>query len=92
LIEQLVDKGATTAEEIHRSVAETPVSVLEEVGLLGKETSAEVKRLQDTSMGALYDLIRDVNHKVSKLATELLEQRVLDRRDDEGAEDVSDDS
>ena len=31
LVEEAVDKGATTAEEIHRSIAELPIKVLEEI-------------------------------------------------------------
>jgi hypothetical protein len=74
LIEETVDKGATTVEEIHRAIAELPVTILERAGFL-ETTTGEVRRLQDASLGAIYDLIRDVNHKVAKLAEELLEQR-----------------
>jgi hypothetical protein len=31
--------------------------------------------VQDSSIGAIYDLIRDVNHKVAQLSGELLEKR-----------------
>ena len=74
LIEEAVDKGATTAEEIHRAVAELPVSVLEKLEFLDAARS-EVKRIQDTSIGALYELIRDINHKIAKLAVDVLEER-----------------
>ena len=80
LIEGVVDKGATTAEEIHRAVAELPVSVLEKLELFG-DARDEVKRIQDTSIGAIYDLIRDVNHKVASLADEMLELRPGERAD-----------
>jgi len=74
LIEEVVDKGATTAEEVHRAVAELPVSVLEKLELFGQARD-EVKRIQDTSIGAIYDLIRNVNHTVANLAEEILELR-----------------
>ena len=76
LIEEAVDKGATTVEEIHRSIAELPVTILERAELF-QTTAGEVKRLQDVSIGAIYDLIRDVNHKVAQLAVELLDQRAV---------------
>lgn len=74
LIEEVVDQGATTVEEIHRAIADMPLGVLERLGLLERTTS-EVRHIQDVSLGAIYGLIRDVNHKVATLAGDLLEQR-----------------
>ncbi len=73
VVKDLVDKGATTAEEIHRGVADLPIKVLEEMGLFEK-TTQDVKKIQETSIGALYDFIRDVNHKVTGLAADVLEE------------------
>ena len=73
LVEGLIDKGANTAEEIHRAVSDLPVSVLESLGM--EETAEDVKKIQDSSIGAIYELIHDVNHKVADLAADLLKQR-----------------
>jgi hypothetical protein len=80
-IEVMVDKGATTAEEIHRAIAELPLNVLERLDLFEQATS-EVRKVQDTSIGAIYDLIRNVNHKVAQLSGELLERRQERAEDD----------
>jgi hypothetical protein len=74
LVEEAVEKGATTVEEIHRQIADLPITVLERLGLF-EATVSEVRRIQDTSIGAIYDVIRSVNHEVGKLATELLASR-----------------
>lgn len=74
LIEEVVDEGATTVEEIHRAIADMPLSVLEKLGLM-ERTATEVREIQDVTLGAIYDLIRDVNHKVADLARDLLEER-----------------
>ncbi len=74
LVEEVVDKGATTAEDIHRAVADLPIKVLEELGLF-EQTTQDVKKIQETSIGALYDFIREVNHKVTGLAADVLEER-----------------
>jgi phosphopentomutase len=73
LIEEFIDKGADTAEEINRAVLDLPVTVLDSLGL--EDTANEVKKVQDSSIGAVYNLIHEINHKVADLATDLPEQR-----------------
>jgi hypothetical protein len=74
LIEDAVDKGATTVEQIHREIADLPLEVLERLGLF-ERTRKDVRSIQEASIGAVYDVIRDVNHQVTRLAGELLEGR-----------------
>lgn len=71
LVQEAVDKGASTAEEIHRSIADLPITVLENMGVAG-ETTQNVKKLQDTTIGAIYELVREINHQVTDLADELI--------------------
>ena len=71
LIENAVNKGATTVEEIHREIADLPLTVLERIGLF-ERTAKDVRSIQEASIGAVYDVIRDVNHQVTKLAGDLL--------------------
>ena len=71
LIQEAVDKGATTVEEVHKAIADLPLKILEEVEFL-KKPAKEVRRVQDRSIGAVYDLIRGINDQVGKLASELL--------------------
>jgi hypothetical protein len=77
LIEEAVDKGATTAEEIHKSVAEFPLKLMEESELL-REQAKGVRRLQEQAIGAFYDLVRDTNRRVARLTSDLL--RAADKR------------
>jgi hypothetical protein len=74
LIEDAVNEGATSVEEIHKRIAEMPLTVLERLGLF-ERTASDVREIQDTSIGAIYQLIRDVNHEVGKLARDLLEKQ-----------------
>jgi hypothetical protein len=71
VIEEAVDKGATTVEQIHKSIADLPLKLLEESERLGKPAK-EVRRLQDRAIGALYDLVRDINRRVARLLSDLL--------------------
>lgn len=73
LIEEAVDQGATTVEEIHRAIADMPLGVLERLGIF-ERTARDVRRIQDVSLGAVYDLVREINHEVSGLADEVLQR------------------
>jgi hypothetical protein len=68
-----VDDGARTAEDIHKAIADLPLDVLQRLDLFEK-TAKDVKKIQDTSIGAVYDLIRRVNQEVGKLADDLIER------------------
>jgi hypothetical protein len=76
-IRDTVDRGATSVEEIHKSIANLPLDVLERNGLF-EQTAAEVRKIQDQTLGAVYDLIRDVNERVSELTSDLLPGRPSD--------------
>jgi len=62
------DKTATTVEEIHQSIAELPFTALERIGVM-EDAAAEGKRMTSEAIGSVYDLIRDVNGKVSDYAS-----------------------
>jgi hypothetical protein len=47
---------------------------MESLGLF-ERTARDVKRIQDESIGAVYDGIRQVNREVGRLAADLLESR-----------------
>jgi len=72
LMEDAVDRGATTAEEIHQEIARLPVTLLEGLGLTG-DTTKEIRRIQTDSISAVYDLVRSVNHKVAGFAHDVFE-------------------
>jgi len=72
LIQEAVDKGATSVEQIHRTIASLPLSALESRGLLGEE-GASARKLVDSSIGAVYDTIRAVNREVGELASGIFE-------------------
>ena len=71
LIEEAIAKGATTAEEIHRAIADLPLKMLVKIDVLAGPAK-KIKRVQDESIGAVYDLIREINEQVAKYATEML--------------------
>jgi hypothetical protein len=74
LIEEAVDKGTTTVEEIHKSIAALPLKLMEESELLRKPAH-EVRRLQDRAIGAIYEVVRDANRRIAKLVSDLLDRQ-----------------
>jgi hypothetical protein len=73
LVEEMIDNGANTAEDIHREVMDLPLKVLENLGL--ESAANKVRKVQDSSIGALYELIHEINRQVAGLARDLLKQR-----------------
>jgi hypothetical protein len=72
-IQDAVDKGATTVEEIHKSIADLPLKILEDSELL-RGPAKEAQRVQDHTIGAIYDVIRGINQQVGTLASKLLKE------------------
>ncbi|MBP7631987.1 MAG: hypothetical protein KA758_16160 [Acidimicrobiales bacterium] len=71
LVEDAVDNGATTVEEIHRAVAAAPLEVLGQVEPLA-DVATSAQDLTSRSIGAIYDTIRRVNEQVGVLAEQVL--------------------
>ncbi len=66
-LRRTVDRGADAAESVHKRVARLPLAAFE--GVEGLEGALnDVRRIQDRSIGAVYDLVRDVNQELSRLA------------------------
>ena len=70
-VQESIDKGATTVEEIHKSIVDLPLKILEGSELL-REPAKEARHVQDHTISAIYDVIRKVNEEVGTLASELL--------------------
>jgi hypothetical protein len=78
LIQDAIDRGSTTVEDIHKSIADLPLKILEESDLL-RSPAKEAKRVQDHTVGAIYDVIREVNEEVGTFASELLAEAAARR-------------
>jgi hypothetical protein len=72
LIQDAVDKGATSVEQIHKTIAELPLAALERRGLLG-DGGATARGILDASIGSVYDAIRSVNREIGELASGIFE-------------------
>ena len=74
VVRREVEAGATSVEEVHKAIAGMPLDVLAKLDVFEK-TAKDVRKIQETSIGAIYDLIRKVNDEVAKLAKKMLDGR-----------------
>ncbi|HEX5362118.1 MAG TPA: hypothetical protein VFW49_13705 [Fluviicoccus sp.] len=72
LVQDAIDKGATTVEQIHKSIVDLPLSVLEKNGLLDVD-SEKRDEMWNKSIGHVYEAIRRVNQEIGDLASQAFE-------------------
>lgn len=72
LIQEAVNKGASTVEQIHQTIAAMPLDALEKRGLLD-DKAASLRETHAATIGAVYDAIRRINQEVGDLASGLIE-------------------
>ena len=70
VVANAVEQGVNAAEEIHRSIANFPLDMIERADVIG-DVVCEVRRIQNKGIGAVYDLVRGINKEVNKLTHEL---------------------
>lgn len=90
VIQEAVDRGATSVEQIHQTIADLPFEALERMGVLDPEDS-ELRETKTRTIGLVYDAIRRVNKEVGELLSDQFENleesgrvaRVLEEKDAE---------
>ena len=66
-IQNAVERGASNVEEIHKTIADLPLEVLERNGIF-EDTAARARKFQDRSIGAVYDAVRQVNVRLTGMS------------------------
>jgi len=72
LIQEAVDRGATSVEQIHQYIADLPFEGMDRMGLLDPDGS-ELRESKTRSIGLVYDAIRRVNKEVGELLSDQFE-------------------
>src|ERR1700741_39339 len=82
LVQQAVDRGATSVEQIHQYIADLPFEALERTGLLD-EDKLQLREKKTPTIGMVYDAIRRINQQVGALISDQFENledgRYVDR-------------
>ncbi len=71
IIQETIDKGATSVEQIHKAIAAMPLEALEKIEPL-EATVQTTRKIQEDTIGNVYEIIRTVNREVGTLAKDLL--------------------
>jgi polyhydroxyalkanoate synthesis regulator phasin len=72
LIQEAVDKGATSVEQVHQYIADLPFEALEKAGLL-RDDRLGLRARQRRSIGMVYDAIRRINREIGQLLSDQFE-------------------
>ncbi|MGK5091566.1 hypothetical protein WDW89_06050 [Deltaproteobacteria bacterium TL4] len=71
LVQEAIDKGATTVEEVHKKIAGMPFDMLAKIGPIQTQVG-QAREIHDQTIGTIYETIRAINQKAGELAEEIL--------------------
>lgn len=70
MIQNAIDRGATTVEDVHKSIASIPFDIAQKNGLF-QEDAEKAREVTMESIGYVYDKIREINQLVGELANDM---------------------
>jgi hypothetical protein len=70
LVQETVDRGVTSVESIHQTIAAVPFDVLAAIGV---PDPLALRDRQQRALGSIYGVIRDVNRYVGELLSDQFE-------------------
>lgn len=70
-VQQAIDDGASTVEQVHKQIAAMPFDQLEKIAAV-EGIVKKVRGVHDQTVGSLYDTLREVNARVGQLADKAL--------------------
>lgn len=71
-IQEAVDRGASSVEQIHQYIADLPFEALEKSGLM-EEDRLKLREKKRRSIGMVYDAIRRINREIGQLISDQFE-------------------
>jgi hypothetical protein len=72
MIQEAIDRGATSVEQVHQYIAGLPFDALEKAGLLDDERY-QLRSKQRHTIGMVYDAIRSINKQIGDLISDQFE-------------------
>lgn len=72
-VQEAVDNGATSVEQVHQYIAALPFETLEKLGFF-EEHASNLKGKQADTIGIAYDAVRAINKQVGQIFTDIFGQ------------------
>ena len=72
-VQEAIDNGATSVEQVHQYIAALPLETLEKLGFF-EEKVGKVKDKQAETIGIAYDAVRTINRQVGQIFTDIFGQ------------------
>ena len=72
MIQEAVDRGARSVEQVHQYIADLPFEALQKSGLL-TDDRLKLREKQQQTIGTVYDAIRRINQQIGDLISDQLE-------------------
>ena len=73
LVQEAIENGATSVEEVHRTIANKPLEALKNIEPIAGPLDS-FQQIQDQTIGNIYETIRMVNAQVGDIARDLLDK------------------
>lgn len=70
-VQDAIDKGATSVEQVHKQIANMPLDFLARIEQLEGPVN-QAREFQDKTIGSIYETIHNINNKAGEIAKELL--------------------
>ncbi|MCB1192438.1 MAG: hypothetical protein H7A23_10330 [Leptospiraceae bacterium] len=71
VVQDAIEKGAKTVEQVHRQIANMPLDVLARFEQLEAPLN-QARDFNDRTIGSIYEAIHNLNQKAGEIAKELL--------------------
>ena len=72
-VQQAIDNGATSVEQVHQYIAALPFETLEKLGFF-EEQVGNLKGKQADTIGIAYDAVRTINKQVGQIFSDIFGQ------------------
>ncbi len=72
-VQQAIDNGATSVEQVHQYIAALPLETLEKLGFFEDQVS-RLKGKQAETIGIAYDAVRTINRQVGQIFSDIFGQ------------------
>jgi hypothetical protein len=72
MVQDAINNGATSVEEVHKKIASMPLAAFKNVEGFGS-LAQSTEDLTHATIGTIYDTIRQVNDQVGQISKQMLE-------------------